>query len=235
MSKITAIILAAGQGRRMNSQVAKQYLMIKDKPVLYYAIKSFENSSVDHILLVTGKDQLEYCRKNIVEAYQFEKVSAIIEGGRERYDSVYQALLSVSGTDYVLIHDGARPFISRNVIEMIIEQVAKEKACIIGVPVKETIKMVNEDGFITATPKRDTLWSAQTPQAFDYTSIKEAYDLFYEEEDKTGLGITDDAMVYEKYRKRPVKMLMGDYNNLKITTPEDLTLAEGILNSLLFE
>jgi 2-C-methyl-D-erythritol 4-phosphate cytidylyltransferase len=235
MSNITAIILAAGQGKRMNSQVAKQYLIIKDKPVLYYAIKAFENSNVDQILLVTGKNQVDYCRKNIVEAYQFEKVSDIIEGGRERYDSVYQALRSIGRTDYVLIHDGARPFISKSLIETVIEQVVKEKACIVGVPVKETIKIVNEGGFITATPKRDTLWSAQTPQAFDYASIKKAYDLFYEEADKTGLAITDDAMVYEKYMKRPVKMLMGDYNNLKLTTPEDLTVAEGILDSLLFE
>jgi 2-C-methyl-D-erythritol 4-phosphate cytidylyltransferase len=138
-------------------------------------------------------------------------------------------------TDYVLIHDGARPFISTNLIENIIEQVKEHKACLVGTPVKETIKVVDSKGYISATPNRKMLWSAQTPQAFEYTSIKMAYDFFYKEEDKCGLAITDDAMVYETYLKRPVKMLLGDYNNLKLTTPEDLSLAKEILNAVLCE
>lgn len=234
MNKITAIILAAGQGKRMNSHVAKQFLVLQDKPVLYYSIKAFEESSVDEIILVTGDGQVEYCRE-IVEKYQFDKVIKVIEGGKERYDSVYQALLNIQSTDYVLIHDGARPFISKNLIETIIIEVKEVQACIIGTPVKETIKVVNAEGIIIATPNRDTLWAAQTPQAFDYILIKKAYDLFYLEENRGGIGITDDAMVYESYLKRPVKVLHGDYNNLKLTTPEDLILAEEILKQLLFE
>lgn len=235
MNKIVAIILAAGQGKRMNSQVAKQFLVLQDKPVLYYSLQAFEQSSVDEIILVTGNGQVEYCRKHIVNQYHFKKVSNIIEGGKERYDSVYKALLNTENADYVLIHDGARPFISTELIETVIQQVIIDKACIVGTPVKETIKIVDPEGIITSTPNRNTLWSAQTPQAFEYTSIRKAYDLFNEEEDKDLVGITDDAMVYENYRKCPVKIILGDYNNLKLTTPEDLILAEEMIKHLLFE
>ena len=235
MSKVTAVVLAAGQGRRMNTQVAKQYLMLQGKPVLYYSLKAFEESSVDDIILVTGNGQMEYCLEYIIEPHHFTKISRVIEGGRERYDSVFYALDNIEYSDYVLIHDGARPFITKALIDNIIENVKECKACIIGTPVKETIKVVNSEGMITATPDRSTLWSAQTPQAFDYTLIKEAYNIFYSDKDKNGLGITDDAMVYENYLKRPVKMLFGDYNNLKLTTPEDLIHAEEILNHLLCE
>jgi 2-C-methyl-D-erythritol 4-phosphate cytidylyltransferase len=235
MGKVTAIVLAAGQGKRMNSEVAKQFLILRDKPVIYYSLKTFEESSVDDIILVTGVGQVEYCREQIVEEYHFKKVTKIIEGGKERYDSVYHALVSAETSDYVLIHDGARPFISKELIEGIIIQVKKDNACIIGTPVKETIKVVNEEGVITATPNRSTLWSAQTPQAFQYSSIKEAYDLLYSDHDRDNAGITDDAMVYENYLKKPVKIRMGDYNNLKLTTPEDFALAEEIIKHLLCE
>lgn len=227
---VTAIVLAAGQGKRMNSQVAKQFLILEGKPVIYYSLMAFEQSNVDRIILVTGEGQVDYCKEKIVEEYQFKKVIQIIEGGRERYDSVYQALINCDETDYVLIHDGARPFITKALIELIIDQVKEHKACIIGTPVKETIKIVNRDGNITDTPDRSTLWAAQTPQAFEYQSILTAYLKFYNEKAYCGLNITDDAMLYETYIKLPVKMIMGDYNNLKLTTPEDLTLAKSILH-----
>jgi len=232
-NEFTAIILAAGQGKRMNSPVAKQFLMLQGKPVLYYSLRAFEDSAIDRIILVTGEEQVEYCRTNIVKHYGFQKVTDIIEGGKERYDSVYRALLKTGQTDYVLIHDGARPFISRDMIKTIMEQVIINKACLVGTPVKETIKMVDAKGFITATPNRNTLWAAQTPQAFEYASIKKAYDLLQQEKAPDSLGITDDAMVYEAYCKLPVKMIVGDYNNIKLTTPEDLTLAQGIVKQLL--
>lgn len=232
-NKFTAIILAAGQGKRMNSEVAKQFLMLQDKPVLYYSLQAFEGSEVDRIIIVTGEDQVEYCRTNIVERYGFLKVTDVIGGGKERYNSVYNALVKIEETDYVLIHDGARPFISKDMIKNIMKQVILNKACLLGTPVKETIKVVDRDGFITATPNRNTLWAAQTPQAFEYRAIKEAYDLLLLEENLDSLGITDDAMVYETYCKMPIKMIMGDYNNIKLTTPEDLTLAKGILRQLL--
>lgn len=235
MNKITAIVLAAGQGKRMNTQVAKQFLILQDKPIIYYSLKAFDDSSVDEIILVTGKEQVDYCKEKIVEEYHFRKVTKVIEGGRERYDSVYNALVNADSSDYVLIHDGARPFITIELIENIIFNVKKNKACIIGTPVKETIKVVNTEGYITDTPNRSTLWAAQTPQAFDYSLIKKAYDLLYTDTCKDMIGITDDAMVYEKYLKKPVKMLMGDYNNLKLTTPEDLILAEEIIKLVLCE
>lgn len=234
-NKVTAIVLAAGQGKRMNSAVAKQFLLLRDKPLIYYTLMAFEESNVDEIILVTGSGQVDYCRENIADFYSISKITKIIEGGKERYDSVYQALLEADTADFALIHDGARPFISVGMINHMIDEVKKHKACILGTPVKETIKVVDQDGFITATPNRNTLWAAQTPQAFGYSSIKKAYDLFYSDSRRGERVITDDAMVYEDYLNLPVKILMGEYNNIKITTPEDLTVAERILESILYE
>jgi 2-C-methyl-D-erythritol 4-phosphate cytidylyltransferase len=234
-SKVTAVILAAGQGKRMNSAVAKQFLSLQEKPVIYYSLKTFEESSVDDIILVTGKDQINFCKDEIIDRYHFKKVSKIIEGGKERYDSVYQALLNIEGTDYVLIHDGARPFITTEIIETIIENTVEYKACIAATPVKETIKVADSQGFITSTPSRSTLWTAQTPQAFEYRAIRKAYDLLYKDTEGNRAGVTDDAMVYETYLKSRVKILSGDYNNIKITTPEDLILAEQITEKILCE
>jgi 2-C-methyl-D-erythritol 4-phosphate cytidylyltransferase len=232
--KVTAVVLAAGKGNRMNSSVAKQFLMLGGKPVVYYSLKAFEDSSVDEIILVTGRDQRDYCRDNIVKPYHISKVTQIIEGGKERYDSVYQALISIRQTDYVLIHDGARPFITKEQIEKIIDEVMKYKACILGTPVKETIKVVDSNGFITATPARSKLWAAQTPQAFTYEAIKKAYTIFHQEQDRTETAVTDDAMVYETYLGNTVKIIAGDYSNIKITTPEDLMAAEVLLNTTTF-
>ncbi len=227
--KVTAIVLAAGQGKRMNSQVAKQFLSLQGKPVICYSLQTFEQSSVDEIILVTGEGQVDYCKKEIVEAYGFQKVRLVIEGGKERYDSVYQALRHCAPTDYVLIHDGARPFVTLELIERMIKGVKEHQACIPGTPVKETIKIVNDANDITDTPDRSSLWAAQTPQAFCFASILQAYDCLYKEKGEKAVKITDDAMVYEAYIGQTVKMLMGDYNNLKLTTPEDLTLAEWLL------
>jgi 2-C-methyl-D-erythritol 4-phosphate cytidylyltransferase len=224
--RITAIILAAGQGRRMNLPVAKQFLNIQGKPMIYYSLKTFENSKVDEIILVTGKDQVEYC-KNLISDYSLTKVSKVIVGGCERYDSVYNALVSIEKADYVLIHDGARPFITVEKIADIIDAVIEYKACIIGTPVKETIKIADKNGFISGTPSRNSLWAAQTPQAFDYKLIKKAYDLYYSDT-KNAPNVTDDAMVYEIYTNSKVKILQGDYNNIKVTTPEDIPWAEQI-------
>lgn len=229
--KITAIILAAGQGKRMNQSVAKQYLELKEKPTLFYSLKAFEDSSVDEIILMTVSGQIDYCKENIVHRYNFSKVTRVLEGGEERYDSVFRALTAIGQTDYVLIHDGARPFITVDFIEKMISGVLNHGACIPGTPVKETIKVVDEDGFISSTPDRNCLWAAQTPQAFEYSSIRKAYELMYIDEARS--NITDDAMVYEAYTKKRVKMLMGDYNNLKLTTPEDYTRAKALAMELL--
>ncbi len=230
--KITAIVLAAGQGKRMNTNVAKQFLILEGKPVLYYSLKAFAESSVDEIILVTGSGQVDYCREDIVERYHIQKVSHVIEGGAERYDSVYKALKCIEATDYVLIHDGARPFLSDALINLSIEMVQKYKACILGTPVKETIKVVDQEGYIIDTPERKTLWSAQTPQGFAYQSIRKAYDMLYEDKEHTRSFITDDAMVYETYIGKPVKIIMGDYNNLKLTTEEDYQRAQAFAKEL---
>lgn len=228
-NKVTAIILAAGQGRRMNMPVAKQFLILNGKPVLYYSVKAFEDSRVDEIILICGDGQVSYCREKIAEAYGFKKIKKIIEGGRERYDSVYKGLLATEQAGYVLIHDGARPFISVSLINEVIETVREYKACLVASPVKDTIKIVDENGIIKDTPDRKLLWAAQTPQAFEYSLIKEAYESLFKSEESVRKRITDDAMVYDMFVGLPVRVVKGDYYNIKLTTPEDLIFAKGIL------
>lgn len=224
MEKNVAIVLAAGQGKRMNSKVQKQYLLIKEKPVLYYTLKAFEESDlIAEIVLVTGKDETEYCRKEIVEKYDFKKVHKITVGGKERYHSVYQGLRAVEDADYVLIHDGARPFVDAGIIERACAAVKVHQACVVGMPVKDTIKIADEEGFAKKTPDRRRIWQVQTPQTFSYPLIKEAYEKLLEEEPE---GITDDAMVVETMTDHKVKLVEGSYQNIKITTPEDLKIAE---------
>ena len=220
--KKTAIILAAGKGTRMNSDVQKQYMLIEDKPVLYYSLKTFEESSADEIILVTGEGEKEYCKKNIVDYYNLKKVATIVEGGKERYDSAYNGLKAISGECIVAIHDAARPLVTGDIIERTFECAEKYGACVAGVPAKDTIKMVNEKFIITNTPSRSTMWITQTPQTFRYEIIKDAYDKMILANDKS---ITDDSMVVEKYGKTEVRFVMGSYQNIKITTPEDIDIA----------
>jgi len=226
---VTAIILAAGQGKRMNMPVAKQFIMLDGKPIIYYSVKAFEESCVDDIILICGQGQVDYCKENIIKAYGFKKVRHIIEGGKERYDSVYNGLLAIKNTDYVLIHDGARPFISVDLINEVIKTVYEDKACIVAAPVKDTIKMVDKGGWVKDTPDRKLLWAAQTPQAFEYGLIKKAYEDLFNSEELLRENITDDAMVFNMFINMPVKVVRGDYYNIKITTPEDLIFAKGIL------
>lgn len=239
MSRTVAIVLAAGQGKRMNSNIQKQYLLIQDRPVLYYSLKTLEESFVDEIVLVVGAGETEYCRLEIVDNYAFSKVTHIIEGGKERYHSVYNGLLAAEecfrngGDGWLFIHDGARPFLSQEILERAYEGVKKYDACVVGMPVKDTIKIVNADKFIETTPKRDNTWLVQTPQVFSYPLIRRAYDMFIKEESSLlsqGIFITDDTMVVEHFLGHPVKLVEGSYHNIKITTPEDLQMAEVILN-----
>ncbi len=229
--KIVAIILAAGTGKRMQSNIPKQYLVLQDKPILYYALKTFEESNVDEMILVVGNDEIEYCREEIVDKFNFKKVKKILEGGLERYHSVFNGLNAIDYADYVLIHDGARPFISLEVINRTIEEVDTYKACVVGVPSKDTAKIVNEEGIVTETPNRDKVWSVQTPQAFSYEIIKKAYELLFISNQKN-LKITDDAMVVEYTLNSPVKLVMGEYTNIKITTPDDLIIGQSILSRM---
>lgn len=237
MKKYTiAIVLAAGQGKRMNADRPKQYLLVKEKPILYYTLKAFEESFVDEIVLVTGQGEEEYCQKNFVQEYNFKKVSGIITGGKERYHSVYNALEFIQHTEktdsIVFIHDGARPFISVEILQRAYTVAESSGAAIVGVPVKDTIKIVGEDGTVENTPDRTTLWAVQTPQVFLFEKIKAAYDemIQMENDEKLTVKITDDAMVMENFGDMSVKVTEGTYENIKITTPEDLILAEQILN-----
>ena len=224
--KVIAIVLAAGKGKRMKSDTAKQYMMLGKYPVIYYSLKQFEQSGVDEIILVVGEGEVEYCSKEIVEKFQIKKVTNIIEGGKERYESVYHALATIKEGEYVLIHDGARPMITEEIIASSIENVKQYRACVVGVPVKDTIKFVDKDNYAKETPDRNFIWAVQTPQSFQLQIIKQAYENMMVSEDKS---VTDDAMVVERYTKQSIKMIMGSYENIKITTPEDLAIAKCFL------
>lgn len=228
MAKYTAIVLSAGKGSRMGSSVHKQYLLLCGRPVIYYTLKAFEESPVDEIVLVTGEGEEEYCRKEIVEKYKLHKVTKIVKGGKERYHSVFQGLSACEHTDYVLIHDGARPFIEQEVIRHIMDEVQKKHACIAAVPVKDTIKKVDENGKVEDTPPRKSLYTVQTPQAFSYSLIYDSYQKMIADGRE---DVTDDAMVVEAYGKVSVYVIDGSYRNFKITTPEDLEMAEFMLNA----
>lgn len=226
--KITAIVLAAGKGSRMNSDVPKQYLTLLGRPVLFYSLQAFEESSVDEIVLVTGSGEQEYCKKEIIDKYHIKKVMHIVEGGAERYHSVQHGLLAAEGAAYVLIHDGARPLISVSVINAAIEKVKETGACVVGMPVKDTIQLVDEEKNIVSTPVRSKTWLAQTPQCFSYSLAFFSYNRAIESGDAS---ITDDAMVVQRYGEARIVMLEGGYENIKVTTPEDIAVAECFLKS----
>lgn len=225
--RCTAIVLSAGQGKRMGTSIQKQYIELKGKPIVYYALEAFQNSAlIDEIIMVVGKGQEEYCRKEIVEKYHLDKVREITEGGAERYDSVYSGLQRVRHDGYVLVHDGARPFVAEAVIQRIYDAVCNYPACVVGMPVKDTIKIVDKEKYTKETPNRSFVWQIQTPQAFDILLIRDAYEKFMQSEQK---NITDDAMVVESVLGMKSKLVEGSYENIKITTPEDLEIAEVFL------
>ncbi|WP_195971801.1 2-C-methyl-D-erythritol 4-phosphate cytidylyltransferase [Clostridium thermobutyricum] len=216
----SAIILAGGRGKRMNSKVSKQYIDINGKPILYYTIKKFMDcDSIDNIVVVVPKDEIEYFEKEIVIKYDL-KVDLIVAGGTERQDSVFNGLKAIKNTDIVLIHDGARPFLSKELIEKGIEFVKIHKSVAPGVMPKDTIKVKDENSFSKETLNRSSLVAVQTPQIFDYNLIFECHKKV--KEDKA--IVTDDTSVAELYGNK-VFLYEGEYTNIKITTPEDLVLA----------
>lgn len=228
--KSTAIVLAAGQGKRMNSKVQKQFLLIKGKPVLYYSLSCFQNSrEIEEIIVVTGKESINFCKREIIEAYGFSKVKAVIPGGKERYDSVYAGLCVCEDSDYVFIHDGARPFLSDDMIKRGKEAVLVHGACVIGMPSKDTIKIADEKGMVEYTPSRNRVWNIQTPQVFSYPAIREAHERARQQ---NMADITDDAMVMERFGNMKIKLVEGSYENIKITTPGDIVVAEKILEKI---
>ncbi len=232
--KTTAIVLAGGSGKRMNSAVKKQFLEIQDKPLLYYALKAFDESFIDSIILVASEEDQEYCQKEIIDKYHIHKVKKIVPGGKERYHSVANGVMAAEDCDYIFIHDGARPFVTQDMLQRLLDEVCKSNACVAGMPVKDTIKIADTDGYIATTPKRDLVWMIQTPQVFSYELISKAYAILLKEENallEKGISITDDAMVVETLLGEKVKLVEGSYKNIKITTPEDISVAEGFLQA----
>ncbi len=232
----TAVVLAAGKGTRMGTSVAKQYLDLGGRPVVAYALEAFEQSPlIDDILLMVGEGQQEYCEKELVQRYGWKKVKKICVGGRERYESVCRAIEvlmespEIGNRDgYVFIHDGARPFLTEDIIRRTFQAVQQYQACVAGMPVKDTIKLTDAQGNIVQSPDRSLVWQAQTPQAFSVPLLAEAFRRLMEGDPS---GITDDAMVVESQMGTAVRMVEGSYQNIKITTPEDLAVAESILRS----
>lgn len=224
----------------MGTAVQKQYIELNGKPVIYYTLKTFQDSEIiDDIILVVGEGQERFARDEIVEKYQFTKVTAIVPGGAERYDSVWQGLKAVqeqmtpaekrAGEEsYVFIHDGARMFVDEGILKRGYETVLKYRACVAGMPSKDTVKIVDDDAFAVQTPKRKYVWTVQTPQIFETSLITDAYEKLMEKQD---IDVTDDAMVVEQMLHHPVRLFEGSYENIKITTPEDLEIAEGFLKN----
>ena len=230
MSKTICIMLAGGKGKRMGTKVSKQYLLLEDKPVLFYSLKAFE-PYVDEIIVVAAAGEEEYCKDNIIDKYGITKVSAVVTGGAERYLSVYAGLKAINHSDeeaYVLIHDGARPFIKGEVIKESISKVKETGACIVAVPSKDTVKIVNSNNIVESTPDRRNVWLVQTPQVFEYESIYKAYKAAVESGRE---DITDDSMVMESFGDKEIHFVEGNYDNIKLTTPDDLIHGMAILRA----
>lgn len=221
----SVVIVSAGRGSRMKADINKQFLKIRGKEVIAYTIdKFYNNKNIEEIIIVVREDEKEFFKANIIDKYGYKNIK-IAFGGQERQDSVYNGLKVLDkNCEIVLIHDGARPFVTDEIIEKSIKCAKKYNCAIVGVPVKDTIKIVNENNDVCDTPNRNTLWSIQTPQVFDYSLIMNAHEKAKADE----YYGTDDSMLME-YLGYNVKVVEGSYNNIKITTPEDLKIAEEIL------
>ncbi len=221
---ISAIILAGGKGKRMGANISKQYIEINGKPILYYTLKRFSDcKDINRIILVLPKDEIDYCKEEVLDKYSL-KVDLIVEGGKERQDSVNNALEQIIDDEIVLIHDGARPFVSQRIIDEGIKYARLYGASAPGVMPKDTIKIKSDENFSLSTPDRNTLVAIQTPQVFKLDIIKDCHRKVKEEK----LKVTDDTMVVELYGNK-VYLYEGDYTNIKVTTPEDLILAEKLI------
>ncbi|HEX9023925.1 MAG TPA: 2-C-methyl-D-erythritol 4-phosphate cytidylyltransferase [Geobacteraceae bacterium] len=224
--KVIAIVPAAGMGKRMGAEINKQYLLLAGKPILAHTLRVFEDAPfVDDVYVVVPEAEIPYCREHVVERFGFAKVRRIVAGGAERQHSVMNGLKAVSDAgddDVVLIHDGVRPFIPQQVLEHAVAAAGKYDGALVAVPAKDTVKVVRE-GIVRETPPREELWLAQTPQAFRYPIIMAAHEIAEAERYLS----TDDASLVE-WLGKDIHIVMGDYRNIKITTPEDLVLAEAL-------
>lgn len=228
MVKAAAIVPAAGSGTRMGMKTKKQFLALDGVPLLGYALKTMEAyPAVQDIVIVACPGEEGYCRTAVVEKLGLNKVAAIVPGGKERQDSVYNGLLALSPEfDIVVVHDGVRPLFSLDILASVISAAETYGAATCAVPAKDTVKLAGEDNFVTRTLPRDCTWLVQTPQAFRYELIVEAHRRARSD----NLLATDDAALVESIGGR-VKIVMGSYDNIKITTPEDLNAALAIIRA----
>lgn len=224
--KTVAIIPAGGAGRRINTGTAKQYLLLDELPVLVHCLKVFEQTAViDEIILAVPASDIKFVREELIEKNDLQKVAKIIAGGAERQDSVQNALVALTDEcDIILVHDGVRPFVTRDMINRVAEAAREFQAAAVGVQAKDTIKEAQTDDFVVKTLPRQNLWLVQTPQAFQSAVLRKAYEAAY----RNNFCGTDDASLVERIGVR-VKMIAGSYENIKITTPEDLIIAEALL------
>jgi len=227
METFGVIIVAAGKGSRMGTKESKQYLKLGGKPILVHTLERFQQMTETHsIALVVGPQEVERC-KSYVKDYGLTKVVRVLPGGRERQDSVYEGLKALpASVQMILVHDGVRPFVRDKQIRACWQAAEKAGAAVLAVPVKDTIKVIDESGYIRSTPDRKSLWAIQTPQAFCRSLLEKAHDKA-KQDNFTG---TDDAMLVERLGAQ-VLVVEGDYRNIKITTPEDLPWAECILQN----
>jgi 2-C-methyl-D-erythritol 4-phosphate cytidylyltransferase len=220
---VGVVIAAAGQGKRMQTQVSKPFLSFHDRPILLHTLQVFEtHPEVEQIVVVTKESEMEQT-KQLLQAEGCKKVAEVVAGGKERPESVYRGLAYIS-TAFVLVHDAVRPFISHDAISRLLESVRMHGAAILAVPVKDTIKQVNDAAIVERTPDRSRLWAVQTPQAFRMQLLRQAYEQGLAQAEAY---VTDDAMLVEQLGV-DVRVVQGEYTNIKLTTPDDLLLAEVI-------
>lgn len=222
--KHIGIVVAAGKGLRVGGEIPKQYMDLSGKPVIYYCLKAMQDSFIDEIILVCGSGDEVYVRENIVDRFSFDKVTAIVAGGKERSDSVLNGLKCIADPAgaYVYVQDAARPMLTQELLLRLKEDVECFGTAVTGVKSKDTVKIVTEDGFVNVTPDRRAVWNIQTPQAFKADDLIDAYSRYL---DARNVAVTDDSSVMEMFGCLPVHITEGDYSNLKITTAEDFEIA----------
>ncbi len=227
---VSAIIVAAGKGIRMDDNVRKQYLLLDNRPLISHTIEVFDKCNmIDEIFLVVPEEDFVFCNENILNQRNFQKKLSLVPGGAERQDSVYNGLLAIDNIiddSIVVIHDGVRPFIRSEQLTECITCATDYDACIFGIPAYDTLKRVNSSRFIENTIERKDIWLAQTPQAFKYNLIRRAH----ENAIRSGINGTDDAMLVEQLGVK-VRVVRGSRCNIKITTREDLLLARAMVKS----
>jgi len=228
--KTVAIIPAGGYGKRMGSDVSKQYLLLHGIPVIVHTLRVFQELPlIDDIFLIVPADDIELVKRGVVEEYGLTRVSHVLAGGMERQDSVRNGIELV-GTEYdiVVIHDGVRPFVTADLICAVVSEAAAESAATLGIPVKDTVKVIDSQRWIKGTLDRDEVWLAQTPQAFRRDIIRTAYEVAYQDH----YYGTDDASLVERIGIG-VKMILGSHDNIKITTRDDIVLADALMKKLI--